>query len=163
MTTHFGTNLKISHRLNDRGRILEKLLLVEFFLSQIIFIYMNDKEQIDFFDTSFNKNWDEMLREISFRKKVHLLNKFELLKKETRKTLHEIIDVRNQMAHTLRQSHVFIEGVPWKEKKNAFGEEAEKCWSDLLDVYKEIWNPEEMAEYILRQLRVLRGQRNNRV
>ena len=152
ISQHLCTELVLSEGIRGRGDFLNKVFLIELLLLQIIFISMNEKEHIDFFDETLNVRWNGLLFEFPIAKKIKFLNRFKLLKKKTIIKLEKIRGVRNKMAHILHENYIRVNGVTWQEGREFLGNEVNMCWSELLEAYTELWDPGDMAKCILDQL-----------
>lgn len=150
-----------------RGEIMDNVLVIELLVSQIFFVVSNRKEtskgqysyeNIQFFNTDFNSMWDKIDRRLDCGAKVKILQEMKIIK--NRDEIHGIINVRNQLAHTLNYNFIYLnENAKRSDKKLLYSHLEEfKKWLEvsfeyLMDKYKEIWNPTDMAQQLLDEIK----------
>lgn len=153
------------NRLNfyyNRESVIQMTLEIEFILSQIIYIYVNKKNNINFFDNDFGTAWNDILSKISLQNKVALTRKWGLLKKQDKKKLERVINIRNKFVHSINEETISItldgKKISWallKRKKKymeEFGKLFGTVYRNLIGIYKDMWDPQDMATYILKQI-----------
>ena len=152
----------------NRCEIMDNILVLETLLSQIIFVVFNrekvnnkyDYSRVKFFDDDFNIKWDYILEKIDFGAKIRALEEQGIINKRKHRDesecLYKIMGVRNQVAHILNQNFIYLD----RKKKdkllannlNEFQEYLKKTFKYLIDIYRDVWDPIDMAEFIKQEI-----------
>ena len=84
--------------------------------------------------------------------------------KNDRERLYKIMGVRNQVAHILNQNFIYLD----RNKKDKllsnnlgeFQKQLKKTFKYLIDIYRDVWNPVDMAEFVKQE--IYTRQNNNK-
>lgn len=141
---------KTSGTFNDRGRVFDDILKLEFLITQIIVVKLSNKN-IDFFNYKETERWNKFVDRITFINKIQFLYDFGLIKKNSKKTLDKIRKLRNQAAHSLNDKYLeYDSSISDRNKQfSIFRKDIEKIWDELTNIYKKIWNSDEMIKYTI--------------
>jgi len=122
----------------NRGKLLEDILIIEYLLSQIIFIKKTTGEII-FFDYKKIKELNANLDNITFKNKIELIEFCELLNQHEREILDKIRQFRNKLAHSLSDLSFEYNKKPIKDNFEEFESDFYAALNILVKINNHLW------------------------
>jgi hypothetical protein len=122
----------IRHLRPRRGDILNWTSKLEFLVNELI--------QAKFLGLFSPKGYelDDLLRHVNFNSKINILRKWRVITKSQQGHITKVVEVRNQLAHKWDEKEVFYGKTKGKniiENIGEFRKDAEKVWTDLIEIY----------------------------
>jgi len=132
--TKYGLMTEIKE---ERGSVLDAMAKFEFIISEMLRISIGGLKP--------NKISIEVNRTLSYKQRINVLEKLEMLNTEIAKNLRTIVDVRNSLAHKFLVNKTIWNKKPLFEKGNFenFKQSLQQTWDELIKEYtKMISGPE---------------------
>lgn len=130
--------LKSSKYFHNRGKLLEDILIIEYLLSQIIFL-KKTKGEILFFDYDKVKKWNEYLDKLTFNNKVELIDFCSFLSEEEREKIDNIRKLRNNLAHSFSSSYFEYKNQSLRQNFDEFEKDFYSVLNILVRIHNRLW------------------------
>lgn len=137
--------LKSNQFSHNRGKLLGDILLIEYFISQIIFLKLLNGE-IVFFDYPKIKHWNDFLDDFTFNNKIKLLLTWGFINSKEKRIFDNIRRFRNELAHSLAGSYFEYNKNPLKESFCDFEKDFYLILNTLIEINSKLWREQDLVE-----------------
>lgn len=137
--------LKSSKYFHNRGKLLEDILIIEYLLSQIIFL-RKTKGEILFFDYGKVKKWNEYLDKLTFYNKTELIDFCGFLDEVGRKKINNIRKLRNNLAHSFSSSYFEYKKQSLRKNFDEFKKDFYDVLNILVRIHNKLWEEYSLEE-----------------
>lgn len=124
--SHFGlmSNLK-----SERGEVLDAFAKIEFVVVEMLRFIVVGLEPTD--------TILEVIKALSPKQRINVLSKLKYLDKDLATRLHNLVDIRNSLAHKFDTIEVIYKNMPLFRNDNfvTFQQELQQTWNDLILEY----------------------------
>jgi hypothetical protein len=134
---HFNI-LKSSKHFHNRGKLLEDIMVIEYLLSQIVFLKLS-ADEIVFFDYKKVVKWNKFLDKFTFDQKTKLIDSWGLIEKKDKKKIDNLRRFRNDLAHSFSGKYLEYLGEPIKDNFEIFEKDFYASLDALVKINNKLW------------------------